>query len=240
MVDYGKATGVFLNKVRNRWNRDKDQPPWKKIVTHAKSAVSYAGASFAGLTLRKDCNEVGAWARIVGGFPRIDNRGFISIGAHSLLSCSYSPVQLSAGPEGRLVISDGAVINFGVILSAKKSVNIGNNVSIGPYCIIADTEFTDPTNEIGTPLPVTVEDNVWLAAHVTVAPGVRIGEGSVIAAGANVLSDIPSMVIAGGNPPRVLRRLSLKFLLIMLIRHLTVNRMNTYPLPPTKKQKFKE
>jgi galactoside O-acetyltransferase len=53
---------------------------------------------------------------------------------------------------------------------------------------------------------IVIEDNVWLAANVTVVGGVRIGRGSVIAAGAVVTSDIEPYSIAGGVPARLIRR----------------------------------
>ena len=53
--------------------------------------------------------------------------------------------------------------------------------------------------------PITVGDNVWFGAGVIVMPGVTIGNRSVIGAGSIVTKDIPSDVVAAGNPCRVLR-----------------------------------
>lgn len=50
--------------------------------------------------------------------------------------------------------------------------------------------------------PIIVEHNVWIGAGASIAPGVRIGEGSVISAGANVLSDVPPYTLVAGNPAR--------------------------------------
>ena len=54
-------------------------------------------------------------------------------------------------------------------------------------------------------LPIEVGNNVWIGARVTLLPGVHIGEGSVIAAGAVVTKDIPAHVLAAGVPARVVR-----------------------------------
>ena len=54
--------------------------------------------------------------------------------------------------------------------------------------------------------PVIVEDDVWLATNVVVVPGVRIGRGAVVAAGAVVTRDVPAYAIVAGVPARVLRR----------------------------------
>lgn len=55
--------------------------------------------------------------------------------------------------------------------------------------------------------PITVGDNVWIGAHTVVLPGVTIGDNTVIGAGSVVCKDIPSGVVAAGNPCRVLRAL---------------------------------
>ena len=57
-------------------------------------------------------------------------------------------------------------------------------------------------------LPITIKDNVWIGANVTVLPCVTIGENSIIWAGSVVTKDIPSNVIAVGNPCKVLRPLT--------------------------------
>ena len=56
--------------------------------------------------------------------------------------------------------------------------------------------------------PITVGDNVWFGASVTVLPGVTIGSNTVIGAGSVVNRDIPSGVVAVGNPCRVLRTIT--------------------------------
>lgn len=52
---------------------------------------------------------------------------------------------------------------------------------------------------------IIIEDFVWLGSRVTILPGVRIGEGAIIQAGAVVSCDIPLYAIAGGNPARVFK-----------------------------------
>jgi galactoside O-acetyltransferase len=53
--------------------------------------------------------------------------------------------------------------------------------------------------------PVVIEEDVWVGGHVVIMPGVTIGRGSVIAAGAVVTANVPPMVVAGGVPAKVLR-----------------------------------
>ena len=56
--------------------------------------------------------------------------------------------------------------------------------------------------------PVTIEDNCWIGAGVTICPGVTIGENTVVGAGSVVVSDLPANVVAIGNPCRVLREIN--------------------------------
>jgi acetyltransferase-like isoleucine patch superfamily enzyme len=49
-------------------------------------------------------------------------------------------------------------------------------------------------------LPVVIEDDVWVGANVTILPGRRIGQGSIVGAGSVVTRDVPAYAIVGGNP----------------------------------------
>jgi maltose O-acetyltransferase len=53
--------------------------------------------------------------------------------------------------------------------------------------------------------PVVIEDDVWLGARVIILPGIRVGHGAVIGAGAIVTKDVPPFAICVGNPARVIR-----------------------------------
>ena len=56
--------------------------------------------------------------------------------------------------------------------------------------------------------PINIEDDVWIGARCQILKGVHIGARSIIAAGSIVTKDIPSDVVAGGNPCRVIRSLA--------------------------------
>ena len=71
-----------------------------------------------------------------------------------------------------------------------------------------DLSFHDVENRInttGSTRPVVIEDCVWIGANSIVLPGVRIGKGSVVAAGSVVTQNIPAMVLAGGIPAKTLK-----------------------------------
>ncbi len=70
-----------------------------------------------------------------------------------------------------------------------------------------DLSFDDVANRINTSgsiKPVIIQDSVWLGVNTIILPGVTIGQGAVIAAGSVVVKDIPPMVLAAGNPAKVI------------------------------------
>lgn len=95
-----------------------------------------------------------------------------------------------------------------VILDGAK-VTFGDNVFIAPNCVFSTAGHPLHAGQRNRGLeyayPITVGDNVWFGASVTVLPGVRIGSNTVIGAGSVVNRDIPDGVVAVGNPCRVLR-----------------------------------
>jgi len=92
-------------------------------------------------------------------------------------------------------------------------VIIGDNVSIaGQNFILTHSKPMTYHKKISEAYvaPVIIENNVWVAINVTILPGVRIGEGSVIAAGSVVTKDIPPFVFAAGIPAKPIKDISEK------------------------------
>lgn len=130
----------------------------------------------------------------------------------------FSYVKILADREGaQISIGDNTRIH-GSCIHAQKKISVGANCLIAANCQIIDgnghdLSFPDVTNRINTrgrPKEIIIEDNVWIGANCIVLPGVRIGFGSVIAAGSVVTKDIPPFCVAGGNPARVLKDYSNK------------------------------
>lgn len=106
----------------------------------------------------------------------------------------------------------GENVNFnGMYISGRGNVNIGNNFHSGSDCrIMTDYHNYDaggkiPYDDTYIVRDVVIEDNVWFGYHVTVLPGVIIGEGAIIQAGSVVVCDIPPLAIAGGHPAKVFK-----------------------------------
>jgi acetyltransferase-like isoleucine patch superfamily enzyme len=119
------------------------------------------------------------------------------------------PVVLSARRAGsRLIIGRDFAMTGGV-LCAEESIEIGDGVTVGANCTIADADFHALRGAAhltrGTTAPVVIEDDVFIGMWTLVLKGLRIGRGSVIGAGSVVTSDVPPGVIAAGNPARVVR-----------------------------------
>lgn len=91
-------------------------------------------------------------------------------------------------------------------------VTFGDHVFIAPNCTFTTAEHAldvEQRNEgLEVSLPITVGNNVWIGAGVTVLGGVTIGDNTVIGAGSVVTKDIPSGVVAVGVPCRVLRKIT--------------------------------
>lgn len=132
-----------------------------------------------------------------------------------LVSHPTKPVRLttwsSRQGQGTIEIGDYCLIAPGVEITAAQSIRIGSNTMIATECSIHDCDWHglyNRTRPFRCTKPVTLGDNVWLGARVMICKGVTIGENSVIGAGSVVTSDIPSNVVAAGNPARVVKHLN--------------------------------
>jgi maltose O-acetyltransferase len=93
------------------------------------------------------------------------------------------------------------------------SVKIGDNVLMGPECCILTNnhEFSElniPIKDQGykAELKVIIEDNVWIGQRVIILPGIKIGYGSIVGAGAVVTKNVDPLTIVGGNPAKLIRK----------------------------------
>ena len=106
----------------------------------------------------------------------------------------------------------GIYANFNLTLVDDTHIYIGDHVMIAPNVTIATgTHPISPKlrqKGIQYNLPVHIGKNVWIGSGVQIMPGVTIGENTIIGAGSVVTKDIPSDVVAFGNPCEVVREIS--------------------------------
>ncbi len=114
----------------------------------------------------------------------------------------YSPENISIGTWSK--------INEGALLNARAEIKIGNHVHISPYAIL-NTGGLDLSvhyskrNHVSK--PIKIEDGVWIGSNAIINPGVTLGQGSVVGAGAVVTSDVPEYTVVAGVPARELKKI---------------------------------
>ncbi|WJH33097.1 2,3,4,5-tetrahydropyridine-2,6-dicarboxylate N-acetyltransferase [Paenibacillus sp. CC-CFT747] len=108
------------------------------------------------------------------------------------------------------IIMMGAVINIGVSIGEGTMIDmgaiLGGRVQVGKMCHIGAGAVLAGVIEPPSAQPVIVEDDVLVGANAVVLEGVRIGQGSVVAAGAIVTQDVPEYSVVAGAPARVIKK----------------------------------
>ena len=150
--------------------------------------------------------EIGRGTRLIGRVTIIAN-GSVRIGSNveiyegSVLHCQ----------NGAIEIGNDTALGPGVTVYGTGGVKIGSKCSIAARTTIVSSshrfESPDiPIRDQGNDLKRTViEDDVWIAAGVTIGYGVTVGRGAVIGANSFVRKDVPEMAIAAGVPGEVVR-----------------------------------
>lgn len=129
-----------------------------------------------------------------------------------ILNHCGSNVNIEKGAQFSSEISLGNNSGIGVNALISSHVTIGNDVMMGPDCIILTSNHGMERKDVpmwqqhfSAPRPVIIGDDVWIGARVIILPGVHIGTGSVIGAGAVVTKDVAPGSIVGGNPAQLIR-----------------------------------
>jgi acetyltransferase-like isoleucine patch superfamily enzyme len=155
--------------------------------------------------------HLGGQMPYVGGTLEIEiGTGCTILGRTSMIGRSASPT------TPRLRIGRNCFIGYQTFIAVGRTVEIGDDVLISGNLFLAgfpghpmDPDAraaggTDTEDQIGD---IIIEDGAWLATGVTVVGGVRIGHGSVVAAGSIVTKDVPPGVLVAGVPAKVIKQL---------------------------------
>ncbi|MFV0395414.1 MAG: sugar O-acetyltransferase [Coprobacillaceae bacterium] len=108
-----------------------------------------------------------------------------------------------------IYLGKDVMLNYGCVLLDVCPITIGDHSLIGPYtqlytaCHSLDANERKKNMDFGK--PITIGDNVWIGGNCIILPGITIGDNTVIGAGSIVTKDIPSNVIALGNPCKVIK-----------------------------------
>jgi maltose O-acetyltransferase len=107
-------------------------------------------------------------------------------------------------PSG-IIIGDDTIVGDHAFLDGRASLRIGNHVDIASSVMIYNSEHDLESDSFSARTePVEIGDYVFIGPRVVILPGVKIGKGSVVAAGAVVTKDVPDFTIVGGVPAKVI------------------------------------
>ena len=107
-------------------------------------------------------------------------------------------------------VGENFYANYDCVILDVCEVRIGANCLLAPgvhlYTATHPLEADVRRTGLESGKPIVIGDDVWIGGRAVVLPGVTIGDGAVIAAGAVVTRDVPPFTVVGGNPARVLKR----------------------------------
>lgn len=133
----------------------------------------------------------------------------VKIGRHSTFqwrTVFYAPERISVGNH--------SIIGNDAFLDGRRAIRIANNVNIAGHVHIYTLQHDPQSNSFeSVGAPVEIQDYVYVGSRATILPGVTVGRGAIVAAGAVVTKDVPPGTIVGGVPARVIgeRRSSLEY-----------------------------
>lgn len=154
---------------------------------------------------------VGAVFRVLPGVEGLFLRGlfyrmmFKSCGGNLLI---YPSVYIIF--SRKIFVGKRFAVNVGSYLDGRGGITIGDNVLIGPNCILVSCEHGYSRTDI--PMcqqdikyaPIRIANDVWIGGNCVIKSGVTINEGSIVAAGTVVTKDVPPYCIFGGVPGQVI------------------------------------
>ena len=126
----------------------------------------------------------------------------------------FSPCHLNIIGDGQIILGEQVALN-GNTITARSKIYIGDNTMIGPNTIIIDHDGHQAWppearwTKKGLSKEIIIENNVWIGMNCTILKGVRIGSGSIIAAGSIVTHNVEANSLYAGNPAKKIKSLVL-------------------------------
>jgi acetyltransferase-like isoleucine patch superfamily enzyme len=179
-----------------------------------KKAYLNLQASYTRRFLEPQMKRVGKRLQVIKPWHVEIFGGPVEIGnCATIIAAPDGKVRLSVWPasagKGGIRIGSYGLICPGVRIGSAQKVVIEDNCMIASRAYITDCDWHGVYDRlsIGQSEPVRLGPNVWIGDSAIVCKGVRVGENSIVGAGAVVVSDIPPNTVAVGNPARVVKQL---------------------------------
>jgi acetyltransferase-like isoleucine patch superfamily enzyme len=188
-------------------------------LKYHNSILAHLWLKFLGIKIGKNCKFYKT--------PLIKKhyKSQIIIGNNVLINSSishYSSLMIgrtklhALSQTSKIIIGDNCGVNGSTVISRSKKIEIGKGTIIAGNCVIMDSDFhhiypienrwrSQEADDNVIDSEINIGDFVWIGLNCIILKGVTIGRGSVIAAGSVVVRDIPPMVVAGGNPAKIIK-----------------------------------
>ncbi len=180
------APGTLLSKARSLAEAFRANPvdAANQLVGRARATLLFRGADLG----RSVCAR---------GHVRFSSDGTVRLGSRVLFVAGMIPTEITVHPQAELTIGESTLFNYGASIECFSRIEIGQRCMFASMVRVSDREGARVA-------PIVIEDDVWVAHGAILMPGVRIGAGSVVAAGSVVTQDVPPGSMAMGNPARAM------------------------------------
>lgn len=148
-------------------------------------------------------SDAGRFEKLETGHLLLASKSYFAFGSRVNIRSGST---LMVASNARLKIGSNVFINNRAEIFCRNSITIGNDCSISRNCVIRDSDVHYVENKQNSK-PITIGNHVWIGTNVIILKGVTIGDGTIIGAGSVVTRDIPSGVLACGNPAVVIRKI---------------------------------
>lgn len=105
-----------------------------------------------------------------------------------------------------LKVGNRTQVGWYCLLDSRGGLEIGNDVVIASYVkVVSGTHDINSVDFEGMVKKIVIKDMAWICTGALILPGISIGRGAVVAAGAVVTKDVPDFCVVAGNPAKVIK-----------------------------------